>query len=180
MKVNVWQKWVTCLMAILLIFEILLLAGVMLAKRSNLSYALEYEKGQLEIKSVTVCNLDGSREDFSVYNKDSLYEVSVCFVNRSSVANNYQSQIMRFEEKDSGSRINGIYEKDLNFEGVAAFDSQMIPARGTGVYRWILAVDEKEDTLVIQDMQDKIRGKGERLEIQLPQKQGQKITKNLD
>ena len=66
MKVNVWQKWVTCLMAILLIFEILLLAGVMLAKRSNLSYALEYEKGQLEIKSVTVCNLDGRREDFSV------------------------------------------------------------------------------------------------------------------
>lgn len=180
MKVNVWQKRVTCLMAILLIFEILLLAGVMLAKRSNLSYALEYEKGQLEIKSVTVCNLDGRREDFSVYNKDSLYEVSVCFVNRSAAANNYQSQIMRFEEKDSGSRVNGIYEKDLNFEGVAAFDSQMIPARGTGVYRWILAVDEKEDTLVIQDMQDKIRGKGERLEIQLPQKQGQKITKNLD
>lgn len=180
MKVKVWQKGAACLLTALLVLEIFLLFGFLASRKDALRYAMEYEKSQVEIESVTVRNIDDRREDYEVYDGRRLYEVSMTCHNRAAYASQLYRGIVKFEEKGSGNAAYSVYGKDLGYLGSVAYDSQMLPAGQTGTYRWVIAVDEQEDALLIRDIQDRFAGENVLVQVDLPEEAGESVTKQLE
>lgn len=160
------------LLCILLACEIVTCLEMVRAGRYDIKYEVQYDVSPLKLKRVEITNREDLRDLYQIPDTRKLYEVCFTYGNIADFTSSHLS-VPEFEASVSEDKIYPVYsENHYKVYSELAFN-QAVPVGKTGSIIFYIALEENEPCVTITEKDDKLTGKGESMEIRLPDRQGE-------
>lgn len=155
------------ILCLLLICEGVICLAVVEAGSYRLKYGVRYNMSPLKLQRVEITNREDLRPLYRISDTQKLYEVCFTYENIADFTSTYL-RIPALEATVSEEKIYLVYPENHQEAFSALIFDQVVPVGKTGEIVCYIALEENEPLVTITENDEKLFGKGETMEIWLP------------
>lgn len=162
------RTWILNLILVVCLFaELVICIGSVGSKKASLEYGIEYEKDPLLLKSVEITNRQDLADVYELYEDERLYEVCLTYENPAVYPARFRNNLS-FREADTGYSVFTAVPGNAGDIVRYSVYEQVVPAQRTGSFTCFIAVPAEVGSISIAEGENKLRGEGESLTMDLP------------